>query len=415
MRSALWLAIALSVWQLVLIGGLNWGLAGREIGSDVNEYRFYVREPWLLFQPTGSKPLYGGRVAAPALPLLIAAPYHVFSMLGCPAFVAFRMTLCGYVALGVWLTWRTIFQTAPPESKAEKWLAVGITFMPLTWIASAVLSQDDCVTLAWSALCFWLWRMSGPVACQRAALVGMFVAKPFYIVLAAALWIAYPKLRRRFGISTAVAVGVFAAFFFVRDGRFTPAAHDVDGFASATWCVVLWLWNGGIGAQDPDVFAGLVKPLSIQLTLWGMSLYGLALLWRKPSLTAAVVGLYTVFFTFHLGMMPEYEFWYFPWVVWTLWLCAERKRRLLFAAVGLHNVLGYVYKVLYVCDEYNIPRIDVKPLRALYTKYVDWDLRWPMLFVAAGTIAAGAVTVIELWRGRRAAGSRSVGRRRVLN
>lgn len=396
-------AIGLTLLMLSLQIGvallLNALLQGKEIANDVAEYRFYVEQPWVLLNPPPGIKMYGGWIAAPLLPLLLATIYQPLQWLGAGEFLAFRGTMIFWLTLGFGITIQEIFRRwGTPRTKRQVMLALALTCSPLTWFPSAVLTQDECLAGFWCALCFVCWSRWGLWGCWLAAATGVFAAKPFFLVYFAALWMAYPAQRKSlFWVSILPALGLFG-FMYWRDGQLHYVHFSVQSYMSGSLYSLAWLWDGTVTNAAGSAHRAWAKQFSTLPTVFAMGAYGL-LAWRvRFTLPSAVVGLYCVMFTFLVGMMPEYELWYWSWSLLLIWVACRNGEWLLGSLLYLHSVLGYGYKLLYACDSKNFYLTELKPTAIWYDRHIGWNLWWVMVLLSIALVSNTLCLALLLWR-----------------
>lgn len=162
-----WIAFAVLLCvQIGIAVGLCFLTGGREFANDASDYHLYLQNPHILLTDFSSTRIGGGFVASPFLPYSIYLPYQVFSWLGIPAeyqqFLGMRLVVISWVARGMILSWRVLQQTwnIQPTVK-DRLFTLLILCMPLTIIASAVMTQDDGICFAWASLGLYCWHRWG--------------------------------------------------------------------------------------------------------------------------------------------------------------------------------------------------------------------------------------------------------------
>lgn len=383
------IGISLSLWRVT---------RGREFSSDVAEYDLYLADPNLLFRSQHEQPTVGGKVAAPFLPWMLALPYRVVSAVA-PPFLALRGTMIFWSALGAGIGWWVALRhSGPPYSRLERGALILLALLPVGWIASAVLTQDDAIAAGWSGLCVLLWRRFGAWGGFVAAALAMWFAKPFFVLYFLALWIAYPRERVRLTLAGTAWVALLLGFIWWRDGSFTSLRHTVHPYMGGNLYAIWWIFSGDYTPEAVRAFRGSARGVGSVLTilvLGGWAYSG----WKKPrSFPTALVGAYSLFFAVFVGMMPEYEYWYFAWVILVLWAAVKRGDWLTAAIGWSHSAFGYAYKVLYACDGRTFHKAAPSPLQAWYERNLNYDLRPLLLLTAAMTVVGGLALAYRLYR-----------------
>lgn len=398
-RWAIGLTLLALVLQIAVALLLNTLLRGNEIGSDVAEYRLYVENPTILLNPPPGITLIGGWIAAPLLPLFLVSIYQPLQWLGANEFLAFRGTMIFWNTLGFGLTVAEILRRwGQPRTARDAWLAIAITCSPLTWLPSAVLAQDETLAGFWCALCFVCWSRAGVWGCWIAAAVGIFAAKPFFVVYFAALWMAYPAQRLRLSFASSGVVGLLIGFFFLRDVELLLLTFSVQSYMSGSLYSIAWLVDSIQTDAAPQQHRQWAKAISTWPTLLAMATYTLLALGVRFTLPSALVGLYCVMFTLLVGMMPEYELWFWSWSLLLIWVACRDGEWLLGSLLYLHSLLGYGYKVLYSCDSKNFCSMQLKPTAVWYDRHIGLDLWWVMMLLSMALVLNTLALAILLWR-----------------
>jgi hypothetical protein len=400
LRWATSLTLLALILQLVVALILNAAFQGKkEFSSDLPEYRNYVAMPTVLLNPPPGINMVGGWVAAPLLPFMLTIIYRPLVWLGANEFLAFRGTMIFWLTLGFWLSLNEIFRRwGPPGTKRDVWLALALTCSPLTWLPSAVLAQDEAVAAFWSGLCFVFWSRRGVWACWAVAAIGVFVAKPFILVFAAGLWMAYPAQRKTLVVATSALLFSLLTFMYMRDGEISFLTRSVAPAMNGSLYAVGWLLDGTVTYDQAKLHYDFARMFSKYPTLLGMGGYALLALRFRFTFPSALVGLYCVMFTVMVGMMPEYELWYWSWSMLLIWIACRRGEWLLGSLLYFHSVLGYAYKILYSCDSKNFFVLERKPTAIWYDQYIGLDLWWVMVLLSIVLFLNTLVLAILLWR-----------------
>ena len=398
-RWAVGLTLLVLALQVVIALLLQKYLKGQEVSSDVQEYRNYVEHPLILLNPPADVKMIGGWVAAPLLPLLLSPIFQLLSYGGASEFLAFRGTMIFWFTLGFAITVYEVFRRwRAPRTKREILIALAFAISPLTWLPSAVLAQDETIAALWCGICFVCWSRWGVWGCWSAVAVGVFAAKPFFLVYFAALWMAYPAQRKMLTLASSAVFFALIGFMYVRDGELRLLHHSVQSNMSGSLYSVAWLWDRTPTFASSQAHRHWAKGVSTVPTLVAMAGYAL-LAWRmRFTLPSAIVGIYCVMFTFLVGMMPEYELWYWSWSVLLIWISCRRGEWPLAILLYAHSVLGYAYKILYSCDSKNFYNEQLKPTAKWYAQHIALDLWWVMLLLSIALVLNTLWLSIVLWR-----------------
>jgi hypothetical protein len=374
-------------------------LLRQEIASDIDEYRLYVANPTILLEPPQGINLIGGWVAAPFLPFFLAAIYRPLEWLGASEFLAFRGTMIFWLTLGFGLTVDEIFRRwGAPRTKREMLVALGLVCSPLTWFPSAILAQDEALAGFWCGLCFFCWSRFGVWGCWVAAAAGVFAAKPFFFVYFAALWMAYPASRKSLVVASSLLFASFLGFMYARDGELLHLTHSVQSYMSGSLYSLAWLWDGTVTFEQAHLHRVWAKRISTWPTLLTMGAYVLLALRIRFTLPSAIIGIYCVMFSFLVGMMPEYELWFWSWSLLLIWIACRRGEWLLGSLLYLHSVLGYGYKIIYTCDSKNFYWQKLKPTAIWYDQHIGLDLWWVLVLLSLALFFNTLCLAILLWR-----------------
>lgn len=385
-----WLIVLafLVVWQLLWLALAYFASRGKEFGGDVGTYRTYINDPTVLLSER-HKSAFGGGIAAPLLPLELAA-WVSFFKLALPEFLALRLTMVVHVtigmAIGLWFAFRDY---GAPRGRSSWLIAILLATIPVGWVGGAIMTQDDSVSAAWAGIALWACVAAGPIAGTLATGAGMFFAKPFLAVTIGGIWIGYPKARRAVTVC-GVSLGLlFLAFLWWRDGNFELLKQFiVRPFMGASPYGIWWMLFGEFSERP-------VRNLATFLTAASIAAFAAVAVRRRLSVWSAVVGLYCLFFTFFYGVMPEYEMWYLPFLLVVLWQCAQRGQWGTFACGWLHSFFGFGYKVAYGFN----PRFanSGKPgIKTWYLEHIGWDVQGFQIALALATIACSAVMAVLL-------------------
>jgi hypothetical protein len=352
----------------------------------------YVKNPSMLLVEV-PRELFGESVAAPLMPLEIAGSATVFRAF-LPEFAAFRATMAMHVLVGIAIGIAVAFREVGRPVGSRKWLmALVVAALPAGWCASVVMSQDDCVSALWSGFALLACVYSSSIVATVIVGFSIFLAKPFLAVTFLAIWICSPRERLRIAAVAAAFVGALLGFYFWRDGRLPFGDYMVAPFMGASPYGIAWLFLGEIDKES----MWWVKDLSAVLTAASLGTFAWIAARRNTSIVSANVGLYSLVFTFLLGIMPEYELWCAPFVVVLLWSAAQDGRFGVFALAWLHSFLGYAYKLVY---GFNVHfESSGKPaLKEWYVRNIGIDVQPLQIALAFATVFCSLALAIMILR-----------------
>lgn len=187
-------------------------VSGDEFTNDIPVHLGLIETPFdpllgLTDQLVGAReenapypPLLGLVEAVPAYPLQLVLP----------DFYAFRLTYIVYEVLAAgffWLALRSI--VADPRLRHRA--ALAFIVLPMGWVTSAVMAQDEVIAACWVALALWLVASGRHRGALVACGVGIVAGKIFLAVPLLALVVALPvgRLWTRAAIGIAPAVVVY--------------------------------------------------------------------------------------------------------------------------------------------------------------------------------------------------------------
>ncbi|MDX1963534.1 MAG: hypothetical protein SFX18_10295 [Pirellulales bacterium] len=393
-------ALAVILWKIV---------AGREFSHDTADYLKYLADPWMLLKPVSDHDTVGGRIASPLLPVVISPLIYAQRILGINTFLALRGTMIICATIGMGIGWGLALRDyGVPRGWRQSSLMWLLWALPVCWLATSLMSQDDAIAAAWSGLALWAWRRHGPIASLHVAGLGMFCAKPFLVLIFLPLWLATPGKRWTLFLYGTIWVASWVALIAWRDSGLASFGHSVHPTMSGNLCSIWWILAGYSTPQAAHDFRILAKQLGSYLTLIVLGGWTVAGLSRPVPVPRGVVITYCLFFVAFVGMMPEYELWYMPWLIYVLWEVARRGDYATCLVGWSHSAWGYAYKLLYACDHRIFNKALPSPLQTWYARTVDWDLRLPLVICAAATILSALWLAWRLWRTPPAAGALSM-------
>jgi hypothetical protein len=395
------LTLLFVVWSIICISILQVLLPNKEIANDVTEYEIYLKDSTILLRKIEDPKIYGGRVAAPLMPLCLVVPVKVFLGLNLSQTVSLRLTMILWESLGLLLTWRVAFAIWGAPRSAKKWcVPISITLLPLTWLSGAILTQDDCIAAGLSGCVLYVWWRKGWGEAAIAAGLGMFMAKPFFLLYFASIWMSRLNFRIQLVAMLVAIIALLSllGFFYIRQGTLQQLNHIVPPYMAASAYSMWWLWLDQPTLEINKLVLWTSHAWSLRFTLLWFIVWTGSAWFRRWQLPQAIVGIYTLMFVTMVGMMPEYEWWYFPWVMVLAWGAWQQGRWRLFSALVLHNCFGYAYKILYACDSQHFLRHAPSPLSTLYDRYVGVNLWWPLQCLCVLHLLNCVWIAYELWQ-----------------
>jgi hypothetical protein len=394
-------AIALALWKTK---------NGMEFSSDMHTYQDYVQQPGMLFHSMEHQDTTGGGYAPPVLPLMLYIPHFVFSQFG-DDFLAFRFTMIAWVMLGLGLALDVALKDfGVPENRKQALGAILLVLLPVVWMAPAVLSQDDSVAAGWSGICVWAWRRWGVWGCVITALLAFWIAKVFFILALLGLWMSYPKLRTKLVVIGIAFLALVAGLVMLRDGSFEYVSKGTPPYMGGTVYAIYYILFLDSSKATQTSFGTAARNISFLPTVIGLGSWALLGMRKTLSLPVAIVGTYSLFFVTFCGMMPEFELWYFAWVLLILWSVMKNGDRLTFAVGWMHSFWGYFYKICYSSDRFIFYKGSNKSaLQDFFQTNFDFDLKGLLVFTASATVLSGLLFAIRLyWRDPTASVYRSI-------
>ncbi len=389
-RPWLYLILVLISWcafWLVLVDRVT---GGREFGSDYPTFAAYLHDPWMLFTDRHLA-VFGSGIAAPLLPVSLAVPTKLYEpILG--RFLALRLTVMLYAVFGIACGFHVALRRLGPPVTRREWLfTAAAAAVPVGWVASTIMSQDDCVAAAWSGVALCVWVGGAPVAAAVVTGLGMFFAKPFLATTILAIWICSPGRRWPVAFAGSFFVAALTGLYFWRDGALPFGSYVIVPYMGASPYGIAWMLFEGF--RD----SWLIKNISGVLTAAAFGAFSY-FAWRKRlSPIATTVGLYSLFFTFFLGVMPEYEMWCLPFVVALMYAAIKERAWTVFAIAWFHSFVGYAYKFVYGLN----PRFESsgKPsLKNWYLEHIGIDVQPLQILLALATIASSFALAVILLR-----------------
>jgi hypothetical protein len=302
--------------------------------------------------------------------------------------------------LGFGLAWHTalkIFGT--PANRKQIFATISIAFMPVLWLGTAVLSQDDCVAAGWSGICLWAYRRWGPWPSVAVLFAAIWTAKIFFAVGLLGFWIAYPKMRMRLVLIGVTIVAMMAAFLLLRDGTTNYANVPVLPYMGGSIYSLFFIFFVAPTTQNAEYYTSLIRTVALIPTTIGLGTWALAGLKRRLSLPVAMVGTYSIFFAFFAAMMPEYEFWYIAWVILIMWSTVKSGDWLTFGICWSHSFWGYLYKITYSSDSTIFYKGSAGSiLQGFFRQHFNFDLKWLLAFLASATVLSALWLTVRLYR-----------------
>ncbi len=334
--------------------------------------------------------LFGASVAAPLLPLELAGTHSVISRWS-NEFLALRMTFALHAMAGLLIGFAVAFKTVRLPYGQREWLLAGLlAIIPVGWVGSAIMAQDDSIAAFWSGICLLAVIYLGAIPAVIAAGLGILFGKTFLAIAMLGIWIGSPGRRWQVAAWSGSLILAFFAFLLWRDGELLYRAYSVDPIMGATPYGIATLLGWPPSIRD-------IKVESAMLILTSMTAFGYFAVRQRLSTVAATCGLFSLFLTFYFGTVPEYEMWYLPLIIVTLWVSIVQRRWGLFAAGWLHSFFGYGYKVAYGFND-RFAASGKPALKEWYYLHIGLDVQWLQILLGVATIACSLTFAILLLR-----------------
>lgn len=298
-------ALSFALTRLALLAILAFAVKGQEFTNDVELHMALVREPFnqLLGLPY-SAPVPGAQ--APLLGLvegIFAYPLQLFLS----DFYALRLTYIIYetlAALFFCLTLRTLF----PQSRARIWALLGFALMPMGWMTSVVMAQDEVISEFFLALVLWLFATERRKAAVFVCGLGVAAAKIFLVLPLLALILVLPQqgIMQRILIGfmpIAVIYGIGTVATLLRGSDIPLASFTPENeFSISIWNILVPQFN--ISLEVAKRSSSLLAFASAMLALFTFK-------WRRiipdPIATSALIAAMLLFaFLIFYHVNPEY-------------------------------------------------------------------------------------------------------------
>jgi hypothetical protein len=335
-------AFALAV-RLLLLACVTPVLRVSEFADDALYYRALIHDPAMLVTGKVVPDMEGGVIYAPLMPFGISFPGRWFaSVFGFS--IGHRLGMILYDTLAVTLALAVAWHATSPPSGFKDWaVALALTAVPGSALASAVWGQEDTLAAAWAALCLLALVMRRPVLAAFIAAFGLFTIKLFAIVLVLGVWLGTPGRRRAIAVAAAIQVLLLIGFVCARwyFSGLNPPRLTYMGLANS-----------------PSIYTAfhyLARPVSfyevevavLTLTALALGLLGWRSLRTTPTPTSAVVAVHAAFFVTFIGIQPEHHQWFMPFLLFVAWSAFRAGEVALPLAAWAFSAMAYGYKIAF--------------------------------------------------------------------
>jgi hypothetical protein len=236
-REGAWFVGLVALSRLALLAVLARLVHGQEFTDDVQMLMGMARAPFELLAGITTHngqhpPLLGVLEAIVAWPLQRVLP----------DFYAARLTFIAWETLTAAFFWAALSATVP-EARVRRRLEAAFLLLPMGWMTSVVMSQDEVIAACFIAAVLWLAATHRSTAALVVCGVGVVAAKIFLAVPLLALVVALPegRLWKRAAAGFAPVVAVYAWVSIAARIR-GDAAPLADFAPEAAFGVNVWVW-----------------------------------------------------------------------------------------------------------------------------------------------------------------------------
>jgi hypothetical protein len=338
------------VTRLGLLAAMYGLTRGRELSDDSQMLWGLLREPWAMlsgasWQHSQHPPFLGAMLAIAVAPWRGWLPDMVALRLG---LITWELVGVGFLVAALQRTVRTSGHLTPISSPTDRWLVWLPAMLPMGWMCSVVMAQDECVAVAWLALVLWLLAHQRWHAALWAAGGGVLAGKVFLALLAGSAVLLVPAgaLWSRALRAGAPVLLVYAGL--VLSARLHGAQPPLVGFhPSAEFGINAWVWaaQAGMSGEACRTWSALLTAPLLVLPVWGV---WRAKYWTRPLPERSVVhevagltlALWAWLFVAFYHVNPEYVALLLPCLLLVLpvyWPLTQRLQ-----ALTLVGILGVV-------------------------------------------------------------------------
>ena len=257
--------LAVRTAMLAALGALT---GGAEFADDPKWQRLYVDDPWLILLGHRLDHEYDRfiHVYPPLLPWFLAAP-GMLLRLSVSDFYLLRSVYVLY-ELAAWPFLFHLIASRTSTARARRVLTAVYVLLPVSWMSSVVMSQEEVIAFFWMTVTFALLVRGRRLAAIATCSLGVVSAKIFFLVPLAALVLGTSRGSwKSAGLRIAVAAAPLAIGYAVPAAVWTMSGSGfpLGGFtAKVEDSTSLWslfpFW-------EPDVFVGTLKKASMLAAL----------------------------------------------------------------------------------------------------------------------------------------------------
>ncbi len=267
LREGLGLVGLMAASRVTLLLLLGWLVKGKEFTDDVFMHMARVRAPFQMFTGvrTSHQPPLLGVFEAP-----LAYPLQMFVS----DFYAIRITYLAYETLAAWFFWLAL-RALLPQARERRRAAAAFVLLPIGWMTSVVMAQDEVVATAFLAAVLWLLATRRLWAALAVCSLAVLSAKIFMMIPLVALVLLLPvgNLVTR-GLAAFVPIGLVYAWTLFALARQHQGAPLADFTPNADFGVNGWVLL-------PAIPPATARTISSALAVVG-GMVPLALAWLRP-------------------------------------------------------------------------------------------------------------------------------------
>ncbi|HEY0009141.1 MAG TPA: hypothetical protein VGB55_10495 [Tepidisphaeraceae bacterium] len=316
---------------------------GREFADDFRYYRLFYENPLMLLSGRGLVDAAEAVVYSPFVPVQVW-------LVGKPAatlfgeFLGQRLAMVLYETAGLSITlWLMIRYAPPPWSRGTWSVIAALIFVPASVGGSAMWGQEDSIASLWTALALWALVTQRPVAAAALSAMGLYTHKIFALLTPAGIWIGAPKCRFKIMSFTLLITASFVALVFGRSVAsgvtFNSYSYDAIHNSPSPWAL-LHHFHGGFTFASVKVWILLVTVLALIAA-------SVALLARKRGPVESAVVLHTTFFVTFVGVQPEHQLWFMPFLIYFTWQRWHDGHKAVIVPAWAFSLCAYGYKITY--------------------------------------------------------------------
>lgn len=370
---------------LLVVGALT---HGREFTDDAPMLMGLARHPFEILSGItanyGQHPPFLGVLEA-----IVALPARAVL----PDFYALRVAFAIWESIGAGFAWLAL-RALIPDVRVRRWAGVALVVLPIGWMTSVVMVQDEVIAATWVAAVVWLLATKRASAALVVAGAGVVAGKIFLGVplLVLVLLLRVGSLVRRAALAFGPIVVVYGWVVTAALAR----GNDVPllGFdPDAKFGVNLWVLLG----VDAKTSRRISEVLVLAAVLGVIGVFARSGLERTPRAVTAVVAatlLWTYVAFYHVN--PEY------YVLLLVPVLVLARRRIEWVGVALLFSIPWAVNVFYGIDNPTSHTGEKARISKLITPYLAGG---PHLWFLVSVWACIVVTLgAALWTAAQALG-----------